>query len=150
MAEQAKNTGRIRSRARRHAVQAMYQWQLTGEDPAVIAVQFAGDREVNESERPYFQELLREVTARLPELDGHLRPCLEGRVIEEVDPVERAILRIAAYELAARPDIPYRVVINEAVESAKRFGAEQSHKFVNGVLDKAARVLRAVEMAPRT
>lgn len=150
MAEgEPKNIGRLRGRARRHAVQALYQWQLTGDDPAVIEVQFAGDWEVSQAERPYFQELLREVPARSGELDDQLRPFLESRTIEEVDPVERAILRIGAYELAARPDIPCRVIINEAVDLAKRFGAEQSHKFVNGVLDKAARALRAAEMAPR-
>ena len=93
----------------------------------------------------YFQDLLRGVPTHLNELDAALSPCLD-RALASVDPVERATLRLAAYELAHHPEIPYRVVINEAVELAKVFGAEEGHKYVNGVLDKLAKKLRAVEM----
>jgi len=93
----------------------------------------------------YFHELLHKVPAHLDELDGHLTPLLD-RAIEDVDGVERAILRLGCYELAHRLDVPYRVVINESVKLAKTFGADQSHKYINGILDGVAKELRAVEI----
>ena len=96
----------------------------------------------------YFAELVRGVPTRLDELDSALAPCVD-RALESVDPVERAILRLGAYELIEHPEIPYRVVINEAVELAKTFGAEKGHRYVNGVLDKAARALRPIEASAR-
>ncbi|MEP1552994.1 transcription antitermination factor NusB, partial [Paraglaciecola sp.] len=92
----------------------------------------------------YFLELLRNVVKDCAELDKKMKPYL-GRLPEELDPVEFAILRIATYELVARIDVPFKVVINEAIELAKSFGAEDSHKFVNGVLDKAIKTLRKDE-----
>lgn len=136
---------RARSRARRCAVQALYQWQLTGQDPAEIEAQFLDEQDMGQVDVEYFRELLHQVVGRQAALDEALAPHLD-RPIHEVDPVERAVLRLGAYELACRLDIPYRVVIDEAVELAKRFGAEQGHRFVNGVLDQAARKLRAVEV----
>ncbi len=136
-----------RSRARRLAMQALYQWQMTGQNVADIEAQFLAEQDMSGAEIPYFQELLHEVPARLNELDEALAPLL-SRDLGRVDPVERAVLRIGAYELSARPDVPYRVVINEAVNLAKRFGAEQGHRFINGVLDKLARRLRQAEMRP--
>jgi N utilization substance protein B len=91
---------------------------------------------------------VRAVPSRLGELDAALADCID-RALESVDPVERAILRLGAYELIEHPEIPYRVVINEAVELAKTFGAEQGHRYVNGVLDKAARQLRPLETSAR-
>lgn|SRR5690554_885376 len=142
---QGRTLSQTRSRARWFAVQALYQWQLSGQNLHEIEQQFLDGKEIGKCDVEYFSELLHQIPAHLDEIDAHLRPFLD-RPIEEVDPVERAILRIGAYEFQFRPDVPYRVVINEAVELAKTFGAEQGHKYVNGVLDKVAKELRAVEM----
>ncbi|MEW7976304.1 MAG: transcription antitermination factor NusB [Candidatus Sedimenticola endophacoides] len=135
---------RKKSQARHHAVQAIYQWQMTGQSLHEIHDQFLSEQDTGGFDLAYFDTLLRGVPGALNELDELLGPCLD-RSIESVDPVERAILRLGAYELAHRPEIPYKVVINEAVELAKVFGAEQGHRFVNGVLDKLARTARATE-----
>lgn len=134
-----------RSQARRHAVQAIYQWQMVGQDVGEIINQFLEEQDVSSFEVPYFQDLLHGVPGHLGELDGLLKPALD-RAIESVDPVERAVLRLGVYELRFKPEVPYRVVINEAVELAKVFGAEQGHKYVNGVLDQVAKQVRAVEI----
>lgn len=134
-----------RSQARRHAVQAIYQWQMAGQDVREIANQFLEEQDLGEFEVPYFQDLLQGVPQHLGELDTMLKPALD-RAIESVDPVERAVLRLGTYELCYKREIPYRVVINEAVELAKVFGAEQGHKYVNGVLDRVAKQVRAVEI----
>ncbi|MEW8644488.1 MAG: transcription antitermination factor NusB [Candidatus Thiodiazotropha endolucinida] len=134
-----------RNQARKHAVQAIYQWQIAGQDIPDIINQFLEEQDLDSFEIPYFQDLMKGVPGHLVELDELLKPTLD-RAIESVDPVERAILRLGAYELSHKPEIPYRVVINEAVELAKVFGAEQGHKFVNGVLDQVARKVRAVEV----
>ena len=136
--------GGKRSNARQVAVQALYQWQMTGQTPAEIERQFLDDQDVGEFEPALFHELLSGVPAHLAEIDAGLGPLLD-RSIERVDPVERAILRLGAYELLRCPLVPYRVVIDEAVELAKRFGAEQGHRYVNGVLDKLARRARVRE-----
>jgi N utilization substance protein B len=133
-----------RSKARRAAVQALYQWQLTEQAPSDIESHFIADHELTGIDLDYFHHLIREIPLHLHELDDHLIPFL-GRRIEDIDPVERAILRIGAYEFEFHPEIPYKVVLNEAVELAKMFGAEHGHKFVNGVLDKVAFKLRPVE-----
>jgi N utilization substance protein B len=132
---------RARSRSRRFAMQALYQWQMTGQDLALIDAQFLAEEDLEGVDVAYFQELLHQVPYRTDRLNGVLEPFLD-RPLAQVDPVERSILWIAVYELTYRPDIPFRVVINEAVELAKKFGAEQGHRFVNGVLDNAARVVR--------
>jgi N utilization substance protein B len=136
---------RKRSQSRHHAVQAIYQWQMTGQNVADIDDQFLAEQDVNSFEVPYFKDLLHGVPANLTELDEKLSPCLD-RSIESVDPVERAILRLGAYELTHHLEVPYRVVINEGVELAKVFGAEQGHRFVNGVLDKLAKQVRPAEV----
>ena len=136
---------RQRSKARRMAVQALYQWQLTGQEPTDIIAQFAEERPHQSADFTYFSDLLRGVTAQLSRLDDSLRPQLD-RSILSVDPVERAILRLAAYELLERLEVPYKVVINEAVELAKTYGAEKGHRYVNGVIDKTAKVLRTEEI----
>ncbi len=135
---------RKRSQARSCAVQAIYQWQITGQSLADIYDQFLSEVEVRKLEIPYFKDLLFGVPKDLKALNGHLQPWLD-RSIESVDPVERAVLRLGAYELLRHPEVPYRVVINEAVELAKTFGAEQGHRYVNGVLDKLAKDLRKAE-----
>jgi N utilization substance protein B len=156
-----------RSLARRYAVLALYQWQLTGQDPVEIGRHFfddpawvaevaeslaegagvssgSGDKESPPYDPELFKQLLYGVPARLKGLDARLQPVLD-RPIERVDPVERAILRAGAYELLYIPSVPYRVVINEAVDLAKLLGSEQGHRYVNGVLDRLARSVRGAE-----
>jgi len=134
--------------ARQAAVQALYQWQLTSQSPQDIEQHFINDHQFKDVDIAYFRQLVDEVPLHLHELDDHLSPHLD-RGIDEVDPVERAILRIGVYELEFRLEIPYKVVINEAVELAKTFGAEHGHKYVNAVLDKTAAKLRAAEISRR-
>jgi len=137
-----------RSKAREFAVQAVYQWQMSGNELADILRQFADEKKPKTYEADYFQDLLRGVVTNLAELDEMLSPLVD-RDVERIDPVERAILRLGAYELQYHTEIPYRVVINEAVEMAKLFGAEQGHKYVNGVIDKLAQKIRAIEVKAR-
>lgn len=138
--------GVARSKARRIAVQALYQWEVGGgEQLAVIEQQFVQEREVRGADLGYFHRLLFGVAAVSTELDELYAPALD-RAVSGLDPVERAVLRIGVWELQQCPEIPVRVVINEGVEMAKRFGAEQSHRYINGVLDRMARQLRAQEM----
>lgn len=141
-----RNLAHARRHARRLALQALYQWQLTAQEPKDIYGQFLEGQETERADLEYFRELLYKVAERKAEIDAALTPHTD-RGVEQVDPVERAILRIGAYELLHRIDVPYRVVVNEGIELAKKFGAEGSHKFVNGVLDKLARETRALEMS---
>lgn len=143
-----KNLPGKRSWARRCAAQALYQWQMTGQDPAIIASEFLADQDLLKADPGYFRELVHETPKCMTEIDAALEPFLD-RPLVQVDLVEQAILRIGGYELMQRPDIAYRIIINEAVELAKLFGAEQGHRFVNGVLDKLAHVIRPVECARR-
>jgi N utilization substance protein B len=137
-----------RHKARRLATQALYTWQVAGQDLADIEAQYCTDLDMSKIDSEYFHELLHKVPARIEELDEHIAPLLD-RGMEEVDGVERAILRLGCYELAYRLDVPYRVVINESVKLAKTFGADQSHKYINGILDGIAKKLRAAEMNAR-
>lgn len=134
-----------RSRARRRALQAVYAWQMSGADVRNVISQFAHEQAHEVADLEYFEDLVRGVDKHHDELDVALAPFLD-RSVEEVDPIERAMLRIAAYELRHRLDVPYRVIINEALETVKRFGSEHGHTYVNGVLDKAAADWRAVEI----
>ena len=134
-----------RRKGRRYAVQGIYQWQLTDNSPESIYESMLVDVNLNKTDLPYMEELITKVPTHLEEIDQVLSPKL-SRPLDEVDPVERAILRIAVYELLKHPEIPYRVVINEAIEQAKTFGAEDGHKFVNGVLDKVSADVRALEV----
>ena len=133
-----------RARSRRLAMQALYQWDLSGMDLAEIRRQFAEAEDFHRADRDYFVELLKSVPARHEALDRDIAGYLD-RPMEQVDPVERAILRIATYELQYRIDVPYRVILNEAITLTRKFGAEQAHAFVNGVLDKLARKHRPDE-----
>ena len=137
-----------RHRARRAAVQALYQWQMTGQDATEIETQFLGRRELARADDAFFHSLLDAVAGTAAELDRRFAPLLD-RPVEQLDPVERAILRIGVFELSERPDIPARVVISEAVRLARIFGADQSYKYVNGVLDRFARDARSAEFEPR-
>lgn len=130
--------------ARELAVQALYSWQMSGNDIAKVELDLATSNDLTKIDMEFFQAIFRSVVKQLGDLDAAIKPYL-GRLPEEIDPIEKAILRIATYELVDRIDVPYRVVINEAIELAKSFGAEESHKFINGVLDKAVRKLRQHE-----
>ena len=142
------NTGlaKARGKARRLAMQALYQWQMTADDIDGIERQFFEENDMARVDQAYFSELLLGVLRELKSIDMHLEKHMP-RSINSVDPVERAILRIATYEFIKRPDVPYRVVLNEAVVLSKKFCAEKSHTFVNAVLDKVARDIRTHETA---
>jgi N utilization substance protein B len=133
-----------RSRARRRALQALYAWQMTGGTAEQIVAQFAHEQAHEIADLVYFEDLVFGVIKHLKDIDTALQPFLD-RTVEEVDPIERAALRIAAYELRHRIDVPYRVVLNEAIDTTKRFGSEHGHTFVNGVLDHAAAAWRTAE-----
>jgi N utilization substance protein B len=133
-----------RSRARRRALQAVYAWQLAGGNVQQVIAQFAHEQAHEIADLEYFEDLVRGVLRHTAELDTALAEFVD-REVEQVDPIERAALRIAAYELRHRPDVPYRVVINEAIDTTKRFGSEHGHTYVNGVLDHAAAAWRAPE-----
>ncbi len=138
-----------RTRARRSAVQAIYQWQLTGFDLSEIERQFVEEHGLGKGELPYFNELLHGVPKQLDRIDGALAEFTD-RPVAQLDPVERAILRIGTYELLFRPDVPYRVVVNEGINLAKDFGATQSHRYINGILDRVARRHRTTEISDRS
>ncbi|MDF1782399.1 MAG: transcription antitermination factor NusB [Alcanivoracaceae bacterium] len=142
------STPSARRKARRFALQALYQWQLAKTDLSDIEVQFRTDNDMKKVDREYFHELLHGVPANLDTIDEALQPALD-RKVAELSQVEKVILRIGAYELIHRLDVPYRVVLNEGIELAKLFGADDSFKYVNGVLDKLARKFRRLEQAPR-
>lgn len=133
-----------RSRSRRRALQAIYAWQLSATSEGALIAEFAHEQAHEIADLEYFEDLVRGVLRHVAELDAALAGFLD-RKVDEVDLIERAALRIAAYELLHRPDVPYRVVINEAIDSTKRFGSEHGHTYVNGVLDKAAAILRGTE-----
>ena len=137
---------KARRLARELAVQAVYSWQMSKNAVEQIELSIVTSNDMKKVDTEYFLELLRAVVKDCDELDKKLKPYL-GRLPEELDPVEKAILRIATYELVSRIDVPYKVVINEAIELAKSFGAEESHKFINGVLDKAIKTLRKDELS---
>lgn len=137
-----------RTQARRVALQALYQWQMTGDNALAIMRYFQENDMLAALEFELFKELLEQVIETHAELDGLFTQYLD-RDVARIDPVEKAILRIATYELQNHPATPYKAVINEAVELAKRFGAEESHKYINGVLDKVAKQLRTVEFDQR-
>ncbi len=138
-----KNSTCKRAWARRCATQALYGWQLTGQEPDQIAAHFLAYQDLAKADPDYFQELVIQIPVCVKEIDAALVAFLDRPVLQ-VDPVECAILRIGSYELMHHADITHQIIINEAVELAKLFGAEQGHRFVNGVLDKLARAVRPV------
>lgn len=139
---------KARTNARETAVQALYQWQMTGQSLNQIEQQFIEEERLKNVQKSYFVELFHGVPKQLDTIDQALTEFVD-RPVEKIDPVERAILRISAYELLNRLDVPYRVIINEGVNLAKRFGAEESHKYINGVLDKVAQQHRGIEIKSR-
>lgn len=137
-----------RTNARKAAVQALYQWQMAGQDLSEIERQFLEEERLKDAQKSYFVELFYGVPKNLDAIDQALSEFVD-RPVDAIDPVERAILRIGVYELLHRLDMPYRVVLNEGINLAKYFGADGSHKYVNGILDKVAQQKRAVEIKNR-
>lgn len=137
----------LRHQARHYALQALYQQQMTQQAATDIAAQFLADNDFSGADKDYFLEALKAVVASHAQLDARYEPYLSQRSVAELGVVERAALRLGAWELLERLDIPYRVVINEAVALAKKFGAAESHKFVNAVLDKLAQEVRQAEIS---
>lgn len=150
-----------RHAARELAVQALYQWHMTGKSANTIEAEFRSHRAdadiadhedwtavMNIADTALLHELIHKVIAHRETLDRHLSPLLDRR-LQDLDAVELAILRLGAYELQYRLEVPYRVVINEGVELAKSFGATDGHKYINGLLDKLAIRLRSAEVAAR-
>ena len=133
-----------RRRSREFALQGLYQWQLAGTDPATIAHQLGDAKGFDKIDAGYFRVLLEGTVAAAPELERALAPHLD-REFSRLSPVERGILLLAGYELAHQPEVPYRAVINEAVELAKSYGGTDGYKYVTGVLDKRAAQLRKPE-----
>lgn len=137
---------RARSVARKVAMQALYQWQLNGQPALDILSQFLEDEDSAGADREYLAELIKGCINGAGPINDVIAPFVD-RPLDQLDPVETGILMIGIYELQQRLDVPYRVVINEAVDLCKRFGATDAHKYVNAVLDRAARALRAAERA---
>ena len=137
-----------RSRARRRALQALYQWQIKGEEESAddLVGQFLAHQDFSEVDEQYFETLLRGVLAAAHLFDSQLQPFMD-RPMSQVDQVERVILRLGAFELLEQPEVPFRVILDEAIDLSHRFGAEQGHAYINGVLDKAARAWRVDEFA---
>jgi N utilization substance protein B len=133
-----------RSRARRRALQALYAWQIGGSRMHAVIEQFRHEQDMEVADLEYFEDLLNGIERHVAAIDEAIKPYVD-REVEQIDPIERAALRLATYELKYRPDVPYRVIINEAIEVTKRFGADHGHSYVNGVLDKLAGVLRSAE-----
>lgn len=129
-----------RRRARECAVQALYSWQISKNSVEEIELAFVTEQDMKGVDLPYFRKLFRQTVENIDSVETVVSPYLD-RNLEELDPIERAILRLAVYELKFELDVPYKVVINEAIEVAKVFGADDSHRYVNGVLDKVAPVL---------
>lgn len=136
----------LRRKARHYGMQALYQWQISQNPLQQIEQQFRAEYDFSQVDLEFFQELLHNIPAQLAAIDALLAQHLD-RPIAEVTPIELALLRIGAYELSQRIDVPFKVAINEAVSLAKKFGAAESHKYVNGILDNVAKQTRAVEIA---
>lgn len=133
-----------RRKARELAVQATYSWQISQNSVTDVEVNFIADNSKRRFDIEYFQLLLRGVTNNISDIDDAISPHVD-RPLDDIDQVEKAILRVAVFELKDCTDVPYRVVINEAIELAKSFAADDSHKFVNGVLDKVVKLIRPQE-----
>ena len=137
---------RARVKARSKTVQAIYQWLLTSKEASDILGEFELDAQtLAKTDVAYFKDLFLGVIKHKEELETHFSGLLD-RSLDELDAIERAILLIGSYELEHHIELPYRIVVNESIELAKTYGAEESHKYINGVMDKLAHQLRTVEM----
>jgi N utilization substance protein B len=137
MSNKTENRFEARRRARRRALQALYQWHLTGQDVGVILTQFQEEQDFSNVDTELFTTLVRKISQGQAGIDEKIEPFLD-RPLNQLDVIEHVILSIGAYELLNCIEVPHQVVIDEAVNLARLFGAEQGHSFVNGVLDKAA------------
>ena len=135
-----------RRKARHFGLQALYQWTLSDASLVDIDAEFRVDNDFRHTDGEYFQALLRGVMEDVESLEALFSP-LRDRALDDLDPIERNLLRMGTFELKERIDVPYKVVINEAVSLAKKFGATESHRYINGILDKVASELRTVERA---
>lgn len=149
----ARSKSRVGRKSRRYCsrelvLQGLYQWRVAGGTINFIEAQLRDTEEFQKADEKYFSNLLRHVLSHIETLEEQIQPCLD-RPLKELSPVEYAILLISTCELANFPDIPYRAVINEAIELAKSYGGTEGHKYVNGVLDKLATQLRATEAEPQ-
>ena len=135
-----------RRKARHYGLQALYQWTLSGASPSDIEAEFRVDNDFQHTDGEYFNALLCGVIADVEALELVFEPALD-RGLDDLDPIERNLLRLGTFELRDRIDVPYKVVISEEVALAKKFGATDSHRYINGVLDKISRELRTVERA---
>jgi len=138
-------TASQRHRAREAVIQALYQWELSGYPMTQVAAMFRADNDLKRADIAFFNDALTTIDHTHQTLVGSLKPYL-SRELSELTPIERNILLLGAYELSARIDIPFKVVISEAVALSKKFGATDGHKFVNGVLDQLAANARAIEV----
>lgn len=134
-----------RRKARHYGVQALYRWQLNGGSPSEIEAEFRTDYDFEHTDIEYFRAVLEGVIYHQPDIDAAFARHLD-RDISELTPVEQALLRQAVFELTARLDVPYKVVISEAVALASKFGATDGYKYVNGVLDRVAATVRSAEV----
>jgi N utilization substance protein B len=141
-----KELHRRRQRSRRRALQALYQWHIRRQTASEIIIQFRQAQDLSQVDQAYFENMVRGVIDSHDEIDQTLQPFLD-RPMKQVDIMELSIVRQGTWEFLHCPEVPYRVVLNECIDLAHRFGAEQGHAFVNGVLDKAAKVLRPIETA---
>jgi transcription antitermination protein NusB len=149
----ARSKSGVGRKSRRHcsrelALQGIYQWRVAGGTVDFIEAQLHDTDEFQKADGKYFSILLRHVLSNIEILEKQIQPCLD-RPLKELSPIEYAILLISTCELANFPDIPYRAVINEAIELAKSYGGTEGYKYVNGVLDKLAVQLRAIETKPQ-
>ena len=133
-----------RRKARHYGMQALYQWLMADAQLNVIESEFRDEYDFSHVDLEYFQALLHGVPGCVDELEAIFEPLLD-RKLDELDPIERTLLRMGTFELKERLDVPYKVVINEAVALTRKFGATDGHKYINGVLDKVARELRKAE-----
>ena len=139
----------MRHRARELAMQGVYEWRLSGKSAALIEKATRDEKSLGRYDCEFFSQLLHGAISQQEALSAQFAPHLD-RAVNELSPVEYSVLLLGTYELIHHPEVPYRVVINEAVELAKVFGAEQSHRYINGVMDKVARELRRAELKMNT
>jgi transcription antitermination protein NusB len=139
-------TPAARSKARHYAMQALYQWQMTKNPINSIIAEFHADNDMSKVDVEYFHAIVHGVPAQVTTLEMDFLPFVNDMALEQIDPITLALLRMACFEFRECLDVPYRVVINESLNLAKKFGATDSYKFINGVLDKVAPRLRAVEV----
>lgn len=135
-----------RHKARECALQAIYQWQYTQDSPTEIELQFHEEYDLSKIDTIYFSELLQQIPKKIVEIDQQIEKALD-RPFHDLNPVELAVLRLAVYEMLYRQDVPYKVIINEALQITKTFGAQEGFKYVNGVLDTLAKQLRGLEVS---